>query len=187
MFFRGRQREASIWRRFRTSPDGFTFTQEGELWVAHVVANAERVVDLFHALTEHLPPAVDVALDDARSGQRWLGINVALPDAREAVARLKVPLAAYGGVELSIYSTEDQLTVTPDLELWIFSRTDRWLYILQGIGLHESTQLRPENWSFSEDELGDAPELEESLRAAAERLALEPREPRDPRETRDAR
>ena len=68
MFFRGRQREASIWRRFRTSPDGFTFTQEGDLWVAHVVANAERVVDLFYILSENLPPAVDVCVDDLRSG-----------------------------------------------------------------------------------------------------------------------
>jgi hypothetical protein len=85
-----------------------------------------------------------------------------------------VPLAAYGGAELAIYSTEDQLTLTPDLELWIFSRTDRWLYILQGTGLHEATALRPESWRFTPDELGDAPELDEALRAAAERLALEP-------------
>ena len=174
-----------MWRRFRAGSDDFTFAEQRDYFEARVGANAERVVDLLHALAEHLPPAVDVALDDVRSGRRWLGVNVALPDAREAVARLKVPLAAYGGVELSIYSTEDQLTVTPDLELWIFSRTDRWLYILQGIGLHESTQLRPESWRFSEDELGDAPELEEALRAAAERLALEPRESREPREPRD--
>ena len=47
MFFRGRQPEASIWRRFRYRADGFTFTQEDDYYTAHVVANAERVVDLF--------------------------------------------------------------------------------------------------------------------------------------------
>ena len=52
MFFRGRQREASVWRRFRTSPDGFTFVQEGELWTAHVVANAERVVEALLSLED---------------------------------------------------------------------------------------------------------------------------------------
>ena len=175
MLFRGRQPEASVWRRFRSGSDDFTFAEEGGYYEARVAANAERVVDLLHALAEHLPPAVDVAIEDARTGRRWLGVNVALPDAREAVARLKVPLAAYGGAELSIYSTEDQLTLTADLELWIFSRTDRWLYILQGTGLHEATALRPENWRFSVDAHGDAPELDDALRAAAERLGLEPR------------
>ena len=55
MFFRGRQPEASIWRRFRVSSDGFTFEQTDDLFTAHVVANAERVVDLFYALSEQLP------------------------------------------------------------------------------------------------------------------------------------
>ena len=44
MLFRGRQPEASIWRRFRTSPDGFTFRRDGEVYEAHVVANAELAV-----------------------------------------------------------------------------------------------------------------------------------------------
>ena len=79
MFFRGRQPEASIWRRFRVSADGFTFEREGDLYVARVVANAERVVDLFYALSEQLPPAVDVAIDDLRSGRSWKGEAVALP------------------------------------------------------------------------------------------------------------
>ena len=71
MFFRGREPEASVWRRFRAGADGFTFAQEGELYTAHVVANAERVVDLFYSLTEHLPSAVDLAMEDLRSGRSW--------------------------------------------------------------------------------------------------------------------
>ena len=82
MFFRGRQPEASIWRRFRVSADGFTFEQDDDHFTAHIVANAERVVDLFYALSDQLPPAVDVVIDDLRSGRSWKGEAVALPDSK---------------------------------------------------------------------------------------------------------
>ena len=173
MLFRGRQPESSIWRRFRSGADDFTFVEEEDHYAARVVASAERVVDLLHALTEHLPPAVDVAIEDARSRTAWRGVNVALPDVREAVGRLKVPLAAYGGVEVAVYSDEDQLTLTAGLELFIYARTDRWLYILQGTGLHETHALHPDTWSVAHDEPEPAPELVEAVRATAERLGLE--------------
>ena len=83
MFFRGRSPEPSVWRRFRSGFDGFTFVKEDEYYAAHIVANAERVVDLFHALTEQMPPAVDVYVEDLRSSRSWKGENVALPDVRE--------------------------------------------------------------------------------------------------------
>ena len=57
MFFRGKQPEGSIWKRFRASMDGFTFVEEDDYYAAHVVANAERVVDLFYTLSEQLSPA----------------------------------------------------------------------------------------------------------------------------------
>jgi hypothetical protein len=174
MLFRGRQAEASVWRRFRSGADDFTFTHESGVFEARVVANAERVVDLLHALAEQLPPAVDVAIEDARERRSWRGVTVALPDVRESIARLKAPLAAYGGVELAVYSADDQLTLTPDLELYIYARTDRWLYILQGKGLHEVTSFGPQEWPFDRDALGAAPELSDAVAAAAERLGLEP-------------
>src|SRR5919112_4988792 len=124
MLFRGRQPETSIWRRFRAGFDGFTFVKEDDYYAAHIVANAERVVDLFHALTEHLPPAVDVFVEDLRSSRSWKGENVALPDVREAIARLRVQLAAFGGGEVAVYSAEDQITLNPHLEMFIYARTD---------------------------------------------------------------
>lgn len=172
MLFRGRQPAPSVWRRFRSGADDFTFTRQGDHYEARVAANAERAVDLLHALAEHLPPAVDVALEDVRDGRVWTGVDVGLPDVREAIARLKVPLAVYGGVELAVYTSEDQLTLTPDLELYVFSRTDRWLYILQGKGLVETTTAAPEAWRLRPDELGPAPELTDALGATAERLGL---------------
>jgi hypothetical protein len=172
MLFRGRQPEASIWRRFRTSADGFTFSQEDDHFVAHVVANAERVVDLLYALSNQLPPAVDVLVDDLRSGRTWRGEALAIPDVRDVLARLKLLLARYGGVELTIYTAEDQLSLTPDLELFIYARTDRWLYLLEGKGLEEQPRVRTKSWKVPRQQFPAAPELVSAVAAAAERLSL---------------
>lgn len=172
MFFRGRNPESSIRGRFNRGADGFTFLKEGDHYSAHVVANAEQVVDLFHTLTEHLPPAVDVALDDLRTRKSWKGEHVALPDVREAIARLKVPLAGNGGVEMSVYTPEDQLTLNGYLELFIYSRTDRWLYILEGKGLEEQKRLRTRSWKFKAEDYPPAPDLSDAVAAAAQRLTL---------------
>jgi hypothetical protein len=172
MFFRGRQPEASIWRRFRTSADGFTFLQEDGYYAAHVVANAERVVDLLYALSEQLSPAVDVVMEDLRSGRTWKGEAVALPDVREAVARLKQLLARYGGVEIAVYTADDQLTLNPYLELFIYARSDRWLYLLEGKGLEEQRRVRTKSWKIKREQFPAAPELVAAVAAAAERLGL---------------
>jgi hypothetical protein len=173
MLFRGRQPEASIWRRFRTSADGFTFGQDDDHYAAHVVANAERVVDLFYALTEHLPPAVDVLIDDLRSGRTWRGEAVALPDVREQIARIKLILARYGGIEFTVFTAEDQLSLNPYLELFIYARTDRWLYLLEGKGLEERRTVRTKSWKVKRQQFPAAPELVNAVDAAAERLGLQ--------------
>jgi hypothetical protein len=173
MIFRGRAPEGTVWRRFRSGLDGFTFTRRDDrTYEAHVVANAERVVDLFYTLSEHLPPAVDVALDDQRAGHAWIGEDVALPDVRDAIARLKVPLSAYGGVEISAYTPDDQLTLTPDLGLYIFARSDRWLYLLQGKGLEEHTAVSEKHWRGQPWDRASVPALRDAVEAAAQRLSL---------------
>lgn len=172
MFFRDRQPESSIWRRFRTDRDRFSFAQDGEFYTAHVVASAERIVDLFHVFTEQLPPAVDVVIDDQGGQRAWRGENVALPDVRDGIARLKAPLASHGGVEIAVYSAEDQLTLTPFLELFIYARTDRWVYLLQGKGLQEEADLPVRRWR--DRGFDPAPELMNALTLVAERLGLTP-------------
>jgi len=152
--------------------DGFTFIKEADHYSAHVVAGAEKLVDLFHTLTEHLPAAVDVAIDDIRTRRSWKGEHLALPEVREAIARLKVPLAGSGGVEFSVYTTEDQLTLNGFLELFIYSRTDRWLYILEGKGLEEQKRVRTRSWKFKPEDYPPAPDLGDAVAAAAERLSL---------------
>ena len=171
MFFRDRQPEASIWKRFRADKDKFSFVNSGEVYEAHVVASAERVVDLFHALTEQLAPAVDLAINDLGGQQSWKAESLALPDVRDGIARLKTPLATYGGVEFAVYSSEDQLTLTPYLELFIFARTDRWLYLLQGKGLQQEEGSLPVR-KWREKQFDPAPELQNALGLVTERLNL---------------
>ena len=173
MLFRDKQSEVSIWQRFKVGTDAFTFTSEGDVFSSHVVANAERVVDLFHSLTEHMPPAVDVALVDLRSGRSFKGESLPLDDVREQIARLKVLLARYGGVELSVYTAEDQLTLNPYLELFIYARTDRWYYLLEGKGLEEQRAVQTKSWKQGRAQFPAAAELVNAIQTAVERLGLQ--------------
>ena len=172
MFFRGRQPETSIWRRFRTGADGFTFSKESDHYVARVVANAERTVDLFHALLAYMSPAVDVAVEDARTSRKWKGERVALPDVRDGIARLKTALAAHGGVEIAVYTSEDQVTLSAALELFVYSRTDQWSYLLEGKGLEERRELRPRSGVRSVQEYSAAPELVDAIATLVGNLGL---------------
>jgi hypothetical protein len=172
MLFRGRNPETAVWRRFRSGVDGFTFAKEGDHYEAFIGANAERVVEQFHVLSEQLPPAIDIALADLRSESSWSGESIALPDARDAIARLKVPLSTYGGVEFSLYTADDQLTLTPQLELFIYSRSDKWLYLLQGKGLEERASLADRSWRAQGWDRAPAPTLSAAVASTAERLSL---------------
>ena len=172
MLFRGKQPEASIWRRFRASSDGFTFTEEDGVFTAHIVANAERVVDLFWTLTDLLGPAIDLHIDDLRSGRSWHGESLPLPDVRDSMARLRLLLARYGGIQISIYTSEDQLSLNEHLELFIYSKSDKWLYLLEGRGLEQMPQVQTKSWKIKRQVFPAAPDLVNALASAAERLGL---------------
>src|SRR5215210_6998949 len=119
-----------------------------------------------------MAPAVDVYIKDERSQSVWSGQTVALPDVRDAVARLKVPLSTYGGVEVTIFTPEDQLTLSPQLELFIYSRSDRWMYLLTSMNLEERASLEERLWGIESWERAPAPALSDSVAAAAERLSI---------------
>jgi hypothetical protein len=172
MLFRGRVPDTSVWRRFRPREDVFAFRREGELYVAEVAASSERSVDLLHALLEQMPPVVGLALECVRTGREFVGEGLQLAEVREAVARLKVPLVASAGVELTVFTDDEQLSLSPMLDLWVFARTDRWLYLLQGRGLEERAELPRRSWSLGRDGFGGAPEVVEAVVAAAGRLTL---------------
>jgi len=172
MLFRGRTPDTTVWKRFRSGQDGFTFTRSGDVYEAKVVANAERVVDLFYTLSELMAPAVDVYIRDERSQTTWAGQSMPLPDVRDAVARLKVPLATYGGVEITLFTPDDQITLTPQLELYIYSRSDRWVYLLTSMNLEERSSIEERLWAMQSWEKAPAPALSDAVAAAAERLSI---------------
>ncbi len=173
VFIRGPQTDGGSWRQVRGDGDGFTFGEHDGLSEAIVMANADRVVELFLALAEHLPPAVAVEVEDHRSGARWRGDDLALVDVRDAVARIKGAVAMYAGVEVTLTGSDDQLTITPNLELFVYGRTDRWLYLLQGKGLRRLRRLRPRSWRLAKGEFAPAPAMSSALKEAVERLGLE--------------
>jgi hypothetical protein len=172
MLFRSRTPDTTVWKRFSSGQDGFTYTRSGDIYEAKVVANAERVVDLFYTLSELMAPAVDVYMHDARSQGTWTGERIALPDIRDTVARLKVPLSTYGGVEITLYTPDDQLTLSAQLELFIFSRSDRWVYVLASKNLEERSTLAERAWGADSWDRAPAPALSDAVAAAAERLSI---------------
>jgi hypothetical protein len=146
--------------------------KEGGVCVAEVRASPERAVELFHELTEQMPDIVDLSVDCLRSGREYVGEGLNLSEVTDTVARLKVSLAASGGVELSVYTGDEQLSLSPMLDLWIYATSDRWLYLLLGRGLEERAELPSREWRVGPGEFTGAPELVDAVTSAAERLTL---------------
>jgi hypothetical protein len=171
-FFKTRPVKEAVGERFRPASDFFAMRREGDVVVAEVRASPERAVELFHELSEEMPAVVDLALKCLRSGREYVGEGLQLSEVTDTVARLKVPLAASGGVELSVYSGDEQIGLSPMLDLWIYAKSDRWLYLLLGRGLEERAHLPARDWIVSDDEFTGAPELVDAVRSTAQRLTL---------------
>ena len=172
VLFRGRQHESVITHRFRSVRARFSFTAGDGLYSARVFANAERAVDLYHALSGHLPPAVDVHIWDVRSDQRWSGSAIALADARDAFARLRNPLSIFAGVEFTLLGRDDQLSLSASLDVHIHARSDRWYYLLVGTGLIPGEPLPPRTWRLAPHEFPPAADMRATLDRAIQRLGL---------------
>ncbi len=158
--------------RFQRNLDWFVLSRLDGVFVARVNANADRIVNLMHLLTAHLDPAVDMVIEDLRTNTSYTGEALALPEVRESLGRLRLPLASHGGVELSVFTGDDQLTLTPELLLVIYSRSERWPFLLDGLGLRERADMPPADWHPSRERLSPVAELTTSLEAAAQKLGL---------------
>ncbi len=172
MLFRHRATPTRVAERFRAGEAVFSAREENGLQVVRVGAGMEQCVELLHALAEQLPAVVDCSIECLRSKRRFVGEGLSLPEVRDTIGRLKVPLVASGGVELAVYSAEDQLVLSPMLDLWIYSRTDRWVYLLVGAGLEQVDEVPPRGWSVKRDEFVGAVELVAAIEKTAERLTL---------------
>ena len=91
---------------------------------------------------------------------------------RDAIARLKVPLATYAGVDITIFTPEDQLSLTAELDLYAFGRSDRWLYLLQALGLERYGAVAEKGWRGQPWDRSPAAVLTTALAAASGRLSL---------------
>ena len=172
MFIRGPHPVSVIWQHFRAGSDGFVFGERDGGYEAQLVPNADRTIELFLALLEHLDPAVDLHLDDWRTGERWRAEDLAMGDVRDTIARTKQVLAAHGGTELTVVSGREQVTLTANLELFIFADTDRWLYLLQGKGLRRLRRLRKRSWWLHRGEFGPTAAAAAAVGQMVERLRL---------------
>ena len=159
--------------RYERTSEWFVASNDSGVHTARVGVIAERAVDLLHLLADQLDPAVDVVIESLRDGISWSGELLALPDVREAVGRLRLLLATYGGVEVTIVTPDDQLTLTAELALVIYSRTDRWLFLLDGLGVVERAAAPRAVWTLDRRALAPIAPLTEALEQAANRLGLD--------------
>lgn len=164
------------WRvpRFRPTSDWYVVGQRGPLVECMVWSTAERLLRVYLSLLEHLDAEVDIAIESARDGAAWRGELRALSDVRAALTPLQRPLVMHGGVEVSVYTPDDQLTITRVLGLVIYARSDRWVHLLDAMGFTERPAIPPADWDAERAPLADAPALRSAVAQAVQLLALDP-------------
>lgn len=160
--------------RFRSGADWFTVSELDGLFTCVIGANSERAVDLLQTLSLQLPEAFSVSISSLRERMSWWDNACSRAEVRDVLARLRVLLAGYGGVEFAIYTSEDQITLTPELQLVVYSRSPKWRALLIDMGMEEKPEAPAPVWIVSRDALIPAPELSDSLMLAVRRLALAP-------------
>lgn len=164
---------SAVARRFHRSQEGYVRTRDGDVTIFRITAISERAVDIFLHLSARLDAVVDVVIDHPRDGTAWEGRMRFLPDVRESLGRLRWPLATHGGVEVSLVTPEDQVTLTTALEVVIFTRSDRWPTLLDAEGIEPQETAPRVVWRPDLVPWSPAPELSEALASVAERLNLE--------------
>jgi hypothetical protein len=86
------------------------------------------------------------------------GENIALARRARGHRAMKSPLSTFGGVEFAVYTSEDQLTLNPHLELFIYARTDQWFYILKGRDSRNGAWCARGSWRLNAVEFAPAPD-----------------------------
>ena len=174
MFIRTRERMADMWHRFRPPEEGFVFNERDGLFEARIVPKATRAIDLFLLLSFHLDSSVRVAVEDVRRGRMWHADSVALTYAREAMAGVGSLLLTYAGVEVAMLDRVNQVTLTSQLEIFVYSRTERWFYFLRDLGIRQYRSLESRSWMLERDEFPSTLELSTAVDAMVKRLELRP-------------
>ncbi len=160
--------------RFRPVPDWYVTRQRAGLVECFVWSPAERLLRTYLSLLAQLDDEVDLAIESARDDRRWRGERLAREEVRAALTPLQRALTRHGGVELSVYTPDDQLTITPEMALVIYARSDRWLYLLDAAGFVERAEVPPADWRATSETRPPVPTLAQLLDEVAGRLDLHP-------------
>jgi hypothetical protein len=203
MFVRVPEQPPEVWQRFRLPDEGFEFAGEGGLYRARVVAGGERTLSLFHTLIGHLAPSVSLRLHDVRSHVpeaprveaprveaprvaeadeedalaaigSWAGDRLDRDKVRIAVDGARGVLAREGGVEIAVFDDEDQVTLGPNVDVFVFSRTARWYPLLRGLGLGTYQAIPHRSWRLRPSEFPPSAAVRRTIRDIARRFGAEP-------------
>ncbi len=136
--------------RFASHDDWFVADWRDGVHCIRAWAPAERLTGQFHLLAQHLASSndrtVDLFVHDHHHERRLEAARLELGDVRDAISKIRLPLSAFGGVELSLATPTDQLVLTPDLLLVIYSRTPRWTFLLEANGFVQRAVVPPPSW-----------------------------------------
>lgn len=162
-------------RRFRSDDVTFAVRHHVDRW--HVVAapGAEVAVELFLELAAHVGSPTRVIVDDRRSGVVLESPPLLLGTVRDALVRLRLVVARFGGVGITLAADGEAFGLTPWLTVECDAPTDRWRYLFEGRGLVPAASVPPKHWRRPDARWDAVPEVSAAVQEAAERLELQPR------------
>lgn len=173
-FFRGPVPEVSVWRRFRDASDMYSVMRRDGLVGTRAVGNSEAMVELFLEMVPEFPNLFTLTVDDWRNDRVWRAEGVTQSALLDAFYTLRVALIGAGGVEFTLESGSEQLSLSAHLEVVTWSATDRWLYLLDRAGLRERPRVRGRLWRPMRLAFAPAGTLSAGVATFAKSLALQP-------------
>ncbi len=166
--------EVSVWRRFRDASDIYAVMRRDGLVGSRAIGNSEAMVELFVEMVPEFPNLFSLTVDDWRNQRTWRADGVTQAALLDAFYTMRVPLIGAGGVEFTLDSGSDQLSLSAHLEVVTWSATDRWLYLLDRAGLRERPRVRGRLWRPARGAFPPATTLSAVVRTFVKSLALQP-------------
>ena len=123
-------------------------------------------------MVPEFPNIFTLTVDDWRNDQIWRADGVTQSALLDAFYSLRVPMIGSGGVEFTLDSAADQLSISAHLEVVTWSSTDRWLYLHERAGLRERPRLRGRLWRPARGTFAPAGTLTAGVRTLVRSLAL---------------
>lgn len=191
MFVRVPEQPPEVWQRFRLPDEGFEFGEAGSLYRARIVAGSQRALSHFHALIGYLASSVSLRLQDIRPVDphqpretedeqvlagfaSWQGDGLDQEKVRIAMHGARGVLAREGGVEVAVFDDEDQVSLGPNLDVFVYARTARWYPLLRGLGLVRYQAIPPRSWRLRPTEFPPSEAVRRTIRDIARRFGAEP-------------